>query len=149
MSLNRVIGANGKIPWHLKEDFKWFKQTTMGGNLLMGRKTFESVGKALPGRTTYVLTTDTEKLKLPLHQNMMYVSEEAVVNSIEPLPKTLWVCGGTAVYEKFIPQCTEVFLTIVLNEYEGDATMPEFEDLFQNSEIVRETKQFWIVRYWK
>ena len=56
MSENRVIGNTGDIPWHLPEDFKWFKKTTMGGILVMGRKTYESIGRPLPGRDTYVLS---------------------------------------------------------------------------------------------
>ena len=56
MSLNRVIGAGNRIPWHLPEDFKWFKQMTTGQVIVMGRKTFESIGKPLPNRTTIVLT---------------------------------------------------------------------------------------------
>ena len=56
MSLNRVIGAGNKIPWHLPEDFKWFKATTTGHVIVMGRKTFESIGKPLPNRTTIVLS---------------------------------------------------------------------------------------------
>ena len=56
MSLNRVIGAGDRIPWHLPEDFKWFKQMTTGQVIVMGRKTFESIGKPLPNRTTIVLT---------------------------------------------------------------------------------------------
>src|SRR5678816_478259 len=56
MSLNRAIGAGNKIPWHLPEDFKWFKQATMGHVIVMGRKTFESIGKPLPGRETIVLS---------------------------------------------------------------------------------------------
>jgi dihydrofolate reductase len=56
MSENRVIGNQGKIPWHLPEDFRWFKHKTMGGTLIMGRKTFESIGKPLPGRETLVVT---------------------------------------------------------------------------------------------
>jgi len=56
MSENRVIGDKGKIPWHIADDFRWFKHKTMGGTLIMGRKTFESIGKPLPGRKTIVLT---------------------------------------------------------------------------------------------
>src|SRR6266436_5486949 len=59
MSLNRVIGADGKIPWHLPEDFKWFKKMTTGQVIVMGRKTYESIGKPLPNRTTLVLTRST------------------------------------------------------------------------------------------
>ena len=62
MSLNRVIGAGNKIPWHLPEDFKWFKQTTMGNVVVMGRKTFESLGKPLPNRKNLVLTRHPQKL---------------------------------------------------------------------------------------
>ena len=56
MARNRVIGLNGTMPWHLPEDFRWFKRATMGGALLMGRKTFDSIGKALPGRLSLVAT---------------------------------------------------------------------------------------------
>jgi dihydrofolate reductase len=149
MSLNRVIGNNGKIPWHLPLDFKWFKQTTMGAKLLMGRKTFESVGKALPGRTTYILTNDPNKVMRSPCANAWYLDESKLLSHNEEFLDNTWVCGGTAVYEKFIPQCSEVLLTIVLEEYPGDAVMPVFEDLFHNSEILRETRDFWIVRYWK
>src|SRR5580765_1386778 len=62
MSLNRVIGAANKIPWHLPEDFKWFKKMTTGQVVVMGRKTFESIGKPLPGRSTVVLTSSPEPI---------------------------------------------------------------------------------------
>ncbi|MFL2911132.1 MAG: dihydrofolate reductase [Limisphaerales bacterium] len=62
MSLNRVIGNKNNIPWHLPEDFKWFKKTTMGHVLLMGRKTFNSIGRPLPGRDTVVLTRNTQSI---------------------------------------------------------------------------------------
>ena len=62
MSLNRVIGAGNRIPWHLPEDFKWFKQMTTGQVIVMGRKTFESIGKPLPNRTTIVLTRSPEPI---------------------------------------------------------------------------------------
>ena len=62
MSLNRVIGSGGKIPWHLPEDFKWFKRATSGQVVIMGRKTIESLGKPLPGRKNYVLTHHPRKL---------------------------------------------------------------------------------------
>ncbi|HZL12535.1 MAG TPA: dihydrofolate reductase, partial [Verrucomicrobiae bacterium] len=62
MSLNRVIGAGGKIPWHLPDDFKWFKKMTMGHVVVMGRKTFESLGKPLPNRKNLVLTRHPQSL---------------------------------------------------------------------------------------
>ena len=60
MAKNRVIGAHGAIPWHLPEDFRWFKRATMGGVIVMGRKTYESLGKPLPGRENVVLSRSTE-----------------------------------------------------------------------------------------
>jgi len=150
MSNNRVIGNKGKIPWHFSEDFKWFKKTTMGGNLLMGRITFDSIGKALPGRKTFVLTTSQFRLALPPYDNLIYTTP-ALLDKVcddEFWDKT-WLCGGTTIYEQFIHKCTDVYATIVLNNYEGDAVMPEFEDQFPNSQIIQENKDFWIVHYWK
>src|SRR5271167_4971316 len=69
MSLNRVIGAGNKIPWHLPEDFKWFKQQTIGKVILMGRKTFEGLGKALPNRKNIILTRHPRKL-IKTHQEI-------------------------------------------------------------------------------
>jgi dihydrofolate reductase len=149
MSLNRVIGNQGKIPWHLPEDFKWFKKTTMGGNLLMGRTTFDSIGKALPGRTTYVLTNDEIKLMLPHHGDMIYVNVNWLNFQENSFWEKTWLCGGANVYQQYLHQCTDVYLTIVLEEYEGDAFLPEFEHHFPNSELIAENSKFWIVHYFK
>jgi dihydrofolate reductase len=149
MDLNRVIGYKGNIPWHLPEDFKWFKSKTMGQSLLMGNTTYKSVG-VLPGRFTYVLTTDEWLLSHPDSSNIAYVNEATLFKKTKWVPSdTIWVCGGAKTYQKYLPYCDELFVTLVLNEYEGDTYMPEFESMFPNSEIVRETKDFWIVRYWK
>ena len=151
MSMNRVIGKNGTIPWHFSEDMKWFRKLTsdpyIGGYLLMGRKTFESLG-VLPNRFIYILTNDKMKCGL-ITKNYRYLTEEEFNQMTRPILRT-WVCGGASVYEKFIHQCSEVYLTLVLdNEIEGDAFMPEFEHLFPNSEIIKETKHYWFLRYWK
>ncbi len=146
MDLNRVIGNKGQIPWHFPEDFKWFKQKTLeSGKMVMGRETFKSVG-ALPKRFTYVLTNDPVLLALPPFTAYQYVGLDFFNNSSFD---DLWVCGGAAIYKLLLPRCSEVFMTHVLDSYEGDVQMPDFEDSFQHSEIVRETKDFWIVRYWK
>jgi dihydrofolate reductase len=151
MDLNRLIGNGPRIPWHISEDFKWFKKMTMGGTLLMGRTTFDSIGKALPGRTTYVLTSDKEKMKAGLQNNMRYVCDW-YLNVIEKdffKRDDVWLCGGSKVYGQYFPMCTDVYLTIVLNEYEGNVHLPHFEHHFPNSTILRETRDFWVVHYWK
>src|SRR6478672_4996623 len=95
MSLNRVIGAGNKIPWHLPEDFKWFKKMTTGHVLVMGRKTFESIGKPLPNRTTIVLTRSTEVIP-----GALTFSDLSQVDPMEPrfAGRDIFICGGAQVY---------------------------------------------------
>lgn len=147
MDLNRTIGCNGKLPWKpIKEDFKWFKRKTQeSGKMVMGKTTFQEVG-SLPNRFTYVLTNSPELLAVPPFKTYQYISLKDLLALNDD---TIFVCGGAQVYQQLLPHCDEVFLTIVLNEYEGDVFMPEFESMFKNSEILWEGKEFWIVRYWK
>lgn len=151
MDLNRVIGNKGKIPWKLSADMKFFKKMTSdpdsGGYLIMGRKTFESVG-VLPDRKIYVLTTDKEK-RLELDTiGYKYLNEDDLFRIAQPDDK-FWVCGGAEIYRKFLPQCSEVYVTIVLEEYEGDTYLDPFEDDFPVQETIIECKTHWIVRYSK
>jgi dihydrofolate reductase len=140
MSLNRVIGGQGQIPWHLPEDFRWFKQTTMGHTLVMGRKTFESIGKALPGRETLVLTRGD--FTAPGARTISDLSE---IKSAES--KTYFVCGGAQIYEQFLPICSELLLTTVNRVVQGDAFFPPFEDKFRQVEEIRATDEFSITRW--
>ena len=140
MSLNRVIGSGNKIPWHLPEDFKWFKATTTGHIIVMGRKTFESIGKPLPNRETIVLS----------RSNFSYPGVKTIRN-LEGLPvvtdRQVFICGGAQIYEQALPLCSEILLTLVNCEVEGDAFFPKFEDQFQLAETLRETPEFKILRY--
>ena len=143
MSLNRVIGDGNTIPWHLPEDFQWFKETTMRHVLAMGRKTFESIGRPLPGRETVVLT-----------RNPGSVSGVQTLGSIEALgqaeafaDRTIFICGGAEIYSQALGQCSDLFLTQVKREVEGDAFFPEFESRFDSGEILRETPNFDIIHY--
>lgn len=138
LSLNGVIGNKGDIPWHLPEDFKWFKEKTLGNTLLMGRKTYESIGRPLPGRKTIVLSRQTS-LDLP--------EEVTLINSPEELKDvdiqgTLFICGGAEIYKQFLPQCSDLYLTWVKQEVEGDTFFPEFEKLFGLKGILREEEGF-------
>jgi dihydrofolate reductase len=150
MSLNRVIGNQGKIPWHIPHDLKFFKKMTggpNGGYLLMGRKTFDSVG-VLPKRFTYILTKNPSLVGFT-NGKFAYITENNFEECTTKIQKRLWVAGGAEIYERFIYLCDEVYATIVLDEYEGDAYMVEFEDQFPHQEIIKETNQYWIVRYCK
>ena len=147
MDLNRVIGYLGRIPWHLSDDLKWFKEKTLNSYLVMGRSTFNVVGP-LPKRFIYVLTSYDTLRALEPTEDYRYVSlYDLRTKTI--LWNNMWVCGGAKTYQAMMPDCNEVYATIVLDEYDGDTFMPEFESQFPNSEILRETNKYWIVRYWK
>ncbi len=141
MSLNRVIGHGNQIPWHLPEDFKWFKATTTGHVIVMGRKTFASIGKPLPNRETIVLSRSAFA-----HPGVKTISR------LEELPalvgdQQVFICGGAQIYEQTLPQCAELFLTLVKREVPGDAFFPKFEDKFELAEEIRDTPEFKILRY--
>jgi dihydrofolate reductase len=120
---NRVIGDHGRIPWHLSDDFSHFKATTMGGVLVMGRATYDSIGRPLPGRTTIVLTRDSEWSAdgvLVAHS-----LDEALALAAEQ-PGETFVVGGTQVYEQALPLATHQVLTEVGLAPDGDAHYPPF-----------------------
>lgn len=131
MSSNRVIGRAGKLPWHFPEDLKFFKRTTLGHPILMGRATFDSIGRPLPGRQNIVLST-----------TMSEREGVTVIRSIAELPKvcgdaeTIFVIGGARVFEELLPQCDGLYLTWIAEPYEGDVLLPSFENLFQLKEII-------------
>ena len=141
MAENRVIGNAGDIPWHLPADFKWFKKTTMGGILVMGRKTYESIGKPLPGRETFVLSR--QKLDIPGVQCF------TDLRSIEDYDteKTVWIAGGAEIYRQALPFCDEILLTRVHRKCEGDTSFPEFEDAFTFAEVIETNDDFTIERW--
>lgn len=142
MSLNRVIGNGNKIPWHLPEDFKWFKAVTMGQVLVMGRKTFESIGKPLPGRETIVLTRGAWT-----HPGVKTASGLEALPLAADDPRTVFIAGGAEIYRQALPLCAELLLTRVKREVEGDAFFPAFEEQFELVEKIRETPEFDILRY--
>src|SRR4051794_12564070 len=122
MSLNRVIGRDGKIPWHISEDFKWFKRTTTGKVVLMGRKTFDSLGKALPNRTNLVVTRG--------HPPLEGVTLVTDLDAFDPAQFTeeVFVIGGAEIYRQLLPRCSDLYLSVVHQTVDGDAWFPPFED---------------------
>jgi dihydrofolate reductase len=141
MSLNRVIGQGHKIPWHLPDDFKWFKKLTTGHTLVMGRKTFESIGRPLPNRTTIVLS-----------RSGFRNPEVRTVNSLDQInpalePSEVFICGGADVYQQALPLCSDLYLTLVKRTVEGDAFFPRFEDRFEAVEHIADNVEFSITRY--
>ena len=143
MSLNRVIGNKNNIPWHLPEDFKWFKKTTMGHVLLMGRKTFNSIGRPLPGRDTVVLTRNPESIiGIPTFNSI-----EAFEQADEFQKRKVFVCGGAEIYRQTLEKCSDLFLTLVKQKIEGDTFFPDYESLFDTGTILHKTEEFEIIHY--
>ena len=141
MSLNRVIGRGSEIPWHLPEDFKFFKQTTMGHVLVMGRKTFESIGRPLPGRETIVLSRAGFS-----HPGVRTVASLDALPALPP-GRTIFICGGAEIYRQALPRCGELYLTLVKRDVEGDTLFPEFEEQFELRAELRDSPEFKILHY--
>jgi len=140
MSENRVIGKDGKIPWHIPEDMKKFAALTTGHTVLMGRKTYESLPRKyrpLPNRVNVVVSLNKTFSRTlgPAEQDVQVVdSPLTFIESWKRSAKetdTLWVIGGEAVYNATLPYWDELRLTVVKGQYQGDAFFPEFEKKFR------------------
>ncbi len=141
MSENRVIGNGPAIPWHLPEDFKFFKATTTGHVIVMGRTTFESIGRPLPNRETIVVSRSG--FAFPGVRTVTSLDEI----DVEADAREVFICGGAQIYELALPRCSDLFLTHVKREVEGDVLFPPFEHLFESVSELRDTPEFRIVHY--
>jgi len=143
MSRNRVIGCNNKIPWNIPDELKWFKEKTTNGIVVMGRSTFESIGsKALPNREMIIISHNTN------HPNSS--SHVQLIDNIDKLfelktDKPIWICGGSKIYEQLLPFCSELFITMVKRDIDGDTYFPEFEKMFNSFETIKDTPEYKIV----
>ncbi len=122
MASNRVIGINNTLPWHLPADLKHFKALTMGHHIVMGRKTWESIGKPLPGRTSVVVTRNPD-YTVPgvIVVNSLQAAIAACNNDAE-----IFVIGGAALYQQAITLADRIYLTEIVADIRGDAYFPEF-----------------------
>ena len=137
MANHRIIGADNDMPWHLPADLKYFKAVTMGKPVLMGRKTYESIGKALPGRPNIVITS-----------NESYSLDDAtVVHSIEAAMQKaaafdeVMIIGGGSIYESMLSQAQRLYLTFIDLTVDGDTQFPDYEANANWQELFRETHQ--------
>ncbi len=131
---NRVIGSKGRLPWYIAGDMIRFQELTSGNILIMGRRTFEEIGKPLPGRMTYLVSA-TRKEEAPNCKTVTGLSE-AIDTAYQDMTggsenkngkKDIFICGGAALYREAIPLVDKMFLTIIEREYEGDVFFPEFD----------------------
>ena len=138
-----MIGVENRIPWHIPEDFKWFKKKTMGQILIMGRKTYESIGRPLPGRETVILSRSGYEVSgLRTFEGVQDLME--CFKGDQRIP---FICGGSDIYRQTLELCSDLYLTQVKGSFEGDACFPEFESFFQNAETVLSHEQFTVLHY--
>jgi len=122
MADNRVIGRDNKMPWHLPEELAYFKQVTMGKPIVMGRNTFESIGRPLPGRKNIVISRDTQ----------LKIDGATVVNSIDAAIEAgddceeLMIIGGAMLYNEMLPRTDILYLTEIDLNVEGDTYFPDY-----------------------
>lgn len=124
--LNRVIGCNNSMPWHIPEDLQYFKRTTMGKPVIMGRKTFDSIGRPLPKRPNIVVTRQPEwqadgvKVTNSLEQALSLAP--TMCNSSE-----IMIIGGAEIYRQALPLANRLYITQIKASFEGDAFFPEWD----------------------
>ena len=143
MARNRVIGRQGTIPWRISDELRWFKRATTGHTVLMGRKTWQSLGRPLPNRRNLVVTSGPEIEGAEVIRDLASFAPAAYA-----APGTdVFVMGGGEIYRQLLPRCSELLLTIVPRDEEGDTVFPEFEPLFTLRETVLVHPEFEVRRY--
>lgn len=123
----RVIGLDGKMPWHLPADLAYFKRSTMGCPVIMGRKTYDSIGKPLPGRRNIVLSRD---LKLVLPGCDVFANiHDALDSADNDNAAEVFIIGGQQLYEQALPMADKLYLTHIEARLEGDTFFPDYTEL--------------------
>lgn len=134
MANNRIIGLNNAMPWHMPADLQHFKRVTMGYPVIMGRKTFESIGRPLPGRRNIVISRDRQ---FTAEGTEIAISPEQAVAMVAEHAK-VFVIGGGAIYQHFLPVASELYLTFIHADIDGDTQFPDYELVGPWLEVARE-----------
>ncbi|WP_079509465.1 dihydrofolate reductase [Mesobacillus jeotgali] len=124
MDENRVIGYHNQLPWRLPADLKFFKRITMGHPIMMGRKTFESIGKPLPGRENIIITRDENYQ--PDGCTVMNSIEEFMAYAKQK-DEEIFVIGGAEIFKEILPAADRLYLTMIHHQFEGDTYFPVFD----------------------
>ena len=143
MDAERAIGLRGGIPWRLPEDMRLFKRLTMGHPILMGRKTWESLGRPLPGRQNIVLTRDATYRA----EGALVVHDVADLELQELQDEEVMVIGGAQVYALLLPYMQKLCVSEVQGEHEADTWFPEFRHFFAERQVIAQYEGFTFVEY--
>lgn len=125
MDQNRVIGADNKLPWHISEDLKWFKEKTLNKVIVMGRKTHESIGKKLTKRTNVVISNNRE-YESPYKDVFVHNSLEEVINKYADSPEIM-IIGGAQLYAAAFSFVDRMYITTIHNSFNGDTYFPHYD----------------------
>ncbi len=138
MDENRLIGKDNGLPWQLSADLKHFKDTTMHKPIVMGRKTWDSIGRPLPGRDNIVITRDSNLDIKGVHvvESIQAAIDKAI--EIDPAVEEIMFMGGVTIYEQVMPMLDRLYITEIDHAFEGDAWLPEI-DMSNWEELNRET----------
>lgn len=171
MTPDRIIGRGGDLPWHLPDDLKFFKRTTRGHPIVMGRATYDAIGRPLPGRQNIVLTRNAqwspanvasrhyvnqaptqvieaaeESAQAP-HEQVALVHNPHDLPAIPLIDSHVFVIGGAQIYKLFLPLLDDLLVTLVHREHEGDTRFPEFEPQFSGYDVIEVHEDFEIRHY--
>lgn len=150
-----VIGFENRIPWHLPEDLKLFKKLTTGNIIIMGRKTFDSIGRALPGRTTIVITR-TPKDFLKKHSQPRLLASDSLEAALSEAEKTakqntpeakIFIAGGASIYTQAMDKARRLYISKIPGDFEGDTYFPEFSTEDWNLESTEALNGFKLESY--
>lgn len=134
MAEDRVIGLDNKMPWHLPADLKFFKRVTLGKPIIMGRKTYQSIGRPLPGRKNIVLTRD-ESLVIEGVECVQTIEQaKALLGDIDEV----MIIGGATIYQQFLSKADRLYLTFIDLKTEGDTQFPDYQQVAKWCEVARE-----------
>jgi len=126
MGKNRTIGKNGKLPWNMPSDLKYFRDKTKGKTVVMGRKTYDSIGRPMPDRTNIIITRDQDYKTegcIVVHSVEEAIKEAEKINANQEL----MIIGGSQIYKEFLSKANRIYLTIIEGEFEGDTFFPEYD----------------------
>lgn len=122
MTKNHVIGKDNQMPWHLPADLAWFRQNTSGKPVIMGRKTFESIGRPLPNRINIVLSRSPYE-----HEGVIWKeSMQSAVDFVQENHEEIMLIGGGELFKQYFSQADKLYLTEIQTELEGDTFFPQF-----------------------
>ncbi len=145
MTPERVIGRDGGLPWNLPEDLAFFKRTTSGHPIVMGRKTFESIGRPLPKRRNIVLTRDPSWSA----DGVEVIHRPCELVELPRIAGRVFVIGGSEIYAAFLPELEDLLVSHIYGNHAGDTWFPEFESRFPGTEIIESHPGFEVRRHFK